>query len=73
MVPRLADVVEAMASHRPYRAALGIDAALGEIVIGLTGSDAAIADAGAVVLAKRARTHRAVMNCLVFMSSAPLL
>jgi HD-GYP domain-containing protein (c-di-GMP phosphodiesterase class II) len=25
------DVVEAMASHRPYRAALGIDAALKEI------------------------------------------
>jgi putative nucleotidyltransferase with HDIG domain len=27
----VADVVEAMASHRPYRPALGIDAALGEI------------------------------------------
>ena len=27
----VADVVEAMASHRPYRAALGIDKALGEI------------------------------------------
>jgi HD-GYP domain-containing protein (c-di-GMP phosphodiesterase class II) len=27
----VADVVEAMASHRPYRAAKGIDAALGEI------------------------------------------
>ena len=27
----VADVVEAMASHRPYRAALGIDIALGEI------------------------------------------
>jgi HD-GYP domain-containing protein (c-di-GMP phosphodiesterase class II) len=27
----VADVVEAMASHRPYRAALGIDAALEEI------------------------------------------
>jgi HD-GYP domain-containing protein (c-di-GMP phosphodiesterase class II) len=27
----VADVVEAMASHRPYRAALGIEAALGEI------------------------------------------
>jgi HD-GYP domain-containing protein (c-di-GMP phosphodiesterase class II) len=27
----VADVVEAMASHRPYRAALGLDAALGEI------------------------------------------
>ena len=27
----VADVVEAMASHRPYRAAVGIDAALGEI------------------------------------------
>lgn len=28
----VADVVEAMASHRPYRPALGIDAALGEIL-----------------------------------------
>ena len=27
----VADVIEAMASHRPYRAALGIDKALGEI------------------------------------------
>ena len=27
----MADVVEAMASHRPYRPALGIDAALEEI------------------------------------------
>ena len=27
----VADVVEAMASHRPYRAALGIEAALEEI------------------------------------------
>jgi HD-GYP domain-containing protein (c-di-GMP phosphodiesterase class II) len=27
----VADVVEAMASHRPYREARGIDAALGEI------------------------------------------
>jgi HD-GYP domain-containing protein (c-di-GMP phosphodiesterase class II) len=27
----VADVIEAMASHRPYRAALGIDAALEEI------------------------------------------
>ena len=29
----VADVVEAMASHRPYRAALGIDKALEEIEI----------------------------------------
>jgi HD-GYP domain-containing protein (c-di-GMP phosphodiesterase class II) len=28
----VADVVEAMASHRPYRPGLGIDAALAEIV-----------------------------------------
>jgi HD-GYP domain-containing protein (c-di-GMP phosphodiesterase class II) len=27
----VADVVEAMASHRPYRAALGVDAALAEV------------------------------------------
>jgi PAS domain S-box-containing protein len=30
----VADVVEAMASHRPYRPALGLDAALGEIARG---------------------------------------
>jgi PAS domain S-box-containing protein/putative nucleotidyltransferase with HDIG domain len=30
----VADVVEAMSSHRPYRAALGIEAALGEITSG---------------------------------------
>jgi HD-GYP domain-containing protein (c-di-GMP phosphodiesterase class II) len=30
----VADVVEAMASHRPYRTALGIDKALGEIARG---------------------------------------
>jgi HD-GYP domain-containing protein (c-di-GMP phosphodiesterase class II) len=30
----IADVVEAMASHRPYRPALGIDAALAEILRG---------------------------------------
>jgi hypothetical protein len=29
---RVADVVEAMASHRPYRPALGIDAALEEMM-----------------------------------------
>ena len=30
----VADVVEAMASHRPYRSALGIDNALAEIELG---------------------------------------
>ncbi|OIP14230.1 MAG: metal-dependent phosphohydrolase, partial [Comamonadaceae bacterium CG2_30_59_20] len=30
----VADVVEAIASHRPYRSALGIDAALAEIESG---------------------------------------
>ena len=33
----VADVVEAMASHRPYRAALGIEAALGEVRAGAGG------------------------------------
>ena len=28
----VADVIEAMASHRPYRPALGIEVALGEII-----------------------------------------
>jgi PAS domain S-box-containing protein/putative nucleotidyltransferase with HDIG domain len=42
----VADVVEAMASHRPYRAALGIDAALTEIRAGSgTRYDQQIADA----------------------------
>ena len=30
----VADVVEAMASHRPYRPALGVDAALNELKLG---------------------------------------
>jgi PAS domain S-box-containing protein len=42
----VADVVEAMASHRPYRAALGIDVALQEIERGRsTTYDAAVVDA----------------------------
>jgi len=42
----VADVVEAMASHRPYRAALGIDLALKEIERGRgTVYDAAVVDA----------------------------
>ncbi|HEY5581208.1 MAG TPA: HD domain-containing phosphohydrolase [Rhodoferax sp.] len=42
----VADVVEAMASHRPYRAALGIDAALQEIEQGRgTAFDTAVVDA----------------------------
>ncbi len=41
----VADVVEAMTSHRPYRAALGIDAALQEIESGKgTKYDARVAD-----------------------------
>jgi len=42
----VADVVEAMSSHRPYREALGIDAALDEIARGRgTAYDPAVADA----------------------------
>ena len=42
----VADVVEAMSSHRPYRASLGIEAALEEIVRGrATAYDAVVADA----------------------------
>ena len=42
----VADVVEAMASHRPYRAALGIEAALAEIERGRASAyDAEVADA----------------------------
>jgi len=42
----VADVVEAMASHRPYRAALGIESALKEIERGRgTVYDAAVVDA----------------------------
>ena len=41
----VADVVEAMTSHRPYRPALGIDAALSEIESGKGGKyDAAVVD-----------------------------
>ena len=42
----VSDVVEAMSSHRPYRAALGIDKALDEIVRGTgVGYDTKAADA----------------------------
>jgi HD-GYP domain-containing protein (c-di-GMP phosphodiesterase class II) len=42
----VADVAEAMASHRPYRAALGIDAALKEIEVGRgTAFEATVVDA----------------------------
>ena len=42
----VADVVDAMSSHRPYRAALGIDAALAEIERGReTFYDATVVDA----------------------------
>ena len=42
----VADVVEAMASHRPYRAGLGIEAALEEIERGKGSTyDPAVADA----------------------------
>ena len=42
----VADVVEAMCSHRPYRPALGVDAALSEIRDGLgTRYDTSVAEA----------------------------
>jgi|GEM_PF-1296129 len=48
----VADVVEAMSSHRPYRAALGIDKALAEIERGAGQQyDAAVAEACATVFA----------------------
>jgi HD-GYP domain-containing protein (c-di-GMP phosphodiesterase class II) len=41
----VADVVEAMCSHRPYRAALGVEAALEEIERGRGGAyDATVVD-----------------------------
>jgi len=49
----VADVVEAMASHRPYRPALGIDRALDEIKFGKgTRFDAAVVDACLAIFAK---------------------
>jgi PAS domain S-box-containing protein/putative nucleotidyltransferase with HDIG domain len=49
----VADVVEAMASHRPYRAALGIDIALDEVKFGKgTMFDAAVVDACLALFAK---------------------
>jgi HD-GYP domain-containing protein (c-di-GMP phosphodiesterase class II) len=42
----VADVVEAMVSHRPYRAAVALDAALSEIVMSRgTRFDARVVDA----------------------------
>jgi HD-GYP domain-containing protein (c-di-GMP phosphodiesterase class II) len=49
------DVVEVMSSHRPYRAALGIETALEEILRGRgVGYDATVADA-CVVLFREGR------------------
>jgi PAS domain S-box-containing protein/putative nucleotidyltransferase with HDIG domain len=49
----VADVVEAMASHRPYRPALGIDKALDEVKFGKgTKFDAAVVDACLAIFAK---------------------
>ena len=45
----IADVVEAMASHRPYRAALGLEAALAEVRAGA----GTRYDAGAVAACER--------------------
>jgi PAS domain S-box-containing protein/putative nucleotidyltransferase with HDIG domain len=49
----VADIVEAMASHRPYRPALGIDKALAEIKFGKgTRFDAAVVDACLAIFGK---------------------
>jgi PAS domain S-box-containing protein len=49
----VADIVEAMASHRPYRPALGIDKALDEIKFGKgTRFDAAVVDACLAIFGK---------------------
>jgi HD-GYP domain-containing protein (c-di-GMP phosphodiesterase class II) len=53
----VADVVEAMASHRPYRAALGVDAALAEIERGAgTLYDAEVSKACTTVFRERGFT-----------------
>jgi hypothetical protein len=49
----VADVVEAMSSHRPYRAALGIEAALGEI----TGGAGRLYDVAAVAVCVELRAN----------------
>jgi HD-GYP domain-containing protein (c-di-GMP phosphodiesterase class II) len=49
----VADIVEAMASHRPYRPALGIDRALDEVKFGKgTRFDATVVDACLAIFAK---------------------
>jgi PAS domain S-box-containing protein len=53
----VADIVEAMASHRPYRPALGVDAALAEIVR-LRGSALAPSTVDACVRVFRERGYR---------------
>jgi len=54
LILAVADVVEAMASHRPYRAALGIESALQEIERGRgTAYDAAVVDACARLFAEK--------------------
>jgi len=53
----VADVIDAMASHRPYRPALGIDAARAEIQAGrATRYDAAVVDAALAVTSNFAET-----------------
>ena len=53
----VADVVEAMSSHRPYRAALGLDAALAEIKRGRsTAYDPVVADACLRLFTEKAYT-----------------
>ena len=50
----VADVVEAMSTHRPYRAALGIDAALAEVRRGRgTVYDEAVVDACGRVISEQ--------------------
>jgi HD-GYP domain-containing protein (c-di-GMP phosphodiesterase class II) len=50
----VADVVEAMSSHRPYRPGLGIDAALKEIIRGRsTIYDAQVVDACVAIFKER--------------------
>jgi putative nucleotidyltransferase with HDIG domain len=58
----VADVVEAMSSHRPYRPALGLDSALGEIAKGRgTLYDARVVDACLSILEKNETAFDRIM------------
>jgi len=68
----VADIVEAMASHRPYRPALGIDKALDEIKFGKgTRFDTAVVDVCLAVFAKSLKLEKLTFLFRIFIRITP--